>query len=168
MTPDEGEQHVCPAAWLVDEVGRYLVGDGADDDQVAEAGRSAVTHGAHQVNDLLRSAYGAHEVVATELRFTGPRRGARRTVFADEPTPVALLLLGLRLCDPGDEVVVLQHTAARGTTSRTATWPFGMDRAEELTRPPGRPDPALADLEEAAAGSDPTGPDTDPADARRR
>lgn len=161
MTSDEGDQPVCPAAWLVDEVGRYLAGDGADADTVGEAGRSAVTQGAQQVNDLLRSAFGAHEVVATELRFTGPRRGARRTVFADEPTPVALLLLCLRLCDRGDEVVVLQHTAGRGTTSHTATWPFGMARAEELTRPPGRPDPALADLEAAAALATPT-PTPDP------
>ena len=152
MTPDEGDQHVCPAAWLVDEVGRYLAGDEADEEAVTEAGRSAVTHGAHQVNDLLRSAYGAHEVVATELRLTGARRGARRTVFADEPTPVALLLLCLRLCDPGDEVGVLHHTAGRGTSHRTDTWPFGMTRAEELTRPPSRPDPALPAFSEADPG----------------
>jgi hypothetical protein len=145
MTLDEGD-HVCPAAWLVDEVGRYLVGDGADDADVVAAGRDAVTRGAEQVNALLHSAYGAHEVVATELRLTGGRRGARRTVFAEEPTPVALLMLCLRLCDAGDEVAVLHHTAARGTTTRSGTWPFGMERAEELTRPPGTSDPVLAAL----------------------
>lgn len=138
-----GGEHVCPATWLVDEVGRYLAGDGADPELVSETGREAVTHAARQVNELLRSAFAAHEVVATELRLTGPRRGARRTVFADAPTPVGLLLLCLRLCDVGDEVGVLQHTAARGTTSRTATWPFGTERAEELTRPPTRVDPTL-------------------------
>ena len=149
MPDDEDDQRVCPALWLVDEVGRYLAGDDADADAIAEAGRAAVTQGARQVNDLLRSAYGAHEVVATELRLTGPSRGARRTVFAGEPTPVALMLLCLRLCDLGDEVAVLHHTAARGTTTRSATWPFGMARAEELTRPPGCADPALVGLADA-------------------
>src|SRR5688572_2949541 len=127
-------EHTCRAKWLVDEVGRYLAGDEADELAVASAGRTAVTQGASQVNELLRSAFAAHEIVATELRLVGPRRGARRTLFADQPTPVALLLLCLRLCDLGDEVAVVHHTAARGTTSRAATWPFGMFRAEELTR----------------------------------
>jgi hypothetical protein len=142
---DQGEQghdgpheHTCRAKWLVDEVGRYLAGDDADDAAVASAGRTAVTQGASQVNELLRSAFAAHEIVATELRLVGPRRGARRTLFADQPTPVALLLLCLRLCDLGDEVEVVHHTAGKGTTSRKALWPFGMDRAEELTRPPAR------------------------------
>ena len=150
MSGDERDEHehVCPAAWLVDEVGRFLAGDDAAVHDIASAGRAAVTQGADQVNELLRSAFAAHEVVATELRVTGPSRGARRTVFAVEPTPVALLMLCLRLCDLGDEVSVLQHTAARGTTTRSATWPFGMVRAEELTRPPGRTDPALAALDD--------------------
>ena len=133
-----GPHDACRAKWLLDEVGRYLAGDDADDDAVASAGRTAVTQGATQVNELLRSAFAAHEIVATELRLVGPRRGARRTLFADQPTPVALLLLCLRLCDLGDEVEVIHHTAGKGTTHRTALWPFGMDKAEELTRPPAR------------------------------
>jgi hypothetical protein len=132
------QEHTCRAKWLVDEVGRYLAGDGADDATVASAGRTAVTRGATQVNELLRSAFAAHEIVATELRLVGPRRGARRTLFADQPTPVALMLLCLRLCDLGDEVEVVHHTAGKGTTSRKAQWPFGMEKAEELTRPPAR------------------------------
>ncbi|HEV7759297.1 MAG TPA: hypothetical protein VGO78_09915 [Acidimicrobiales bacterium] len=141
---DQGEpgrdqhEHACRAKWLVDEVGRYLAGDDAGDDAVASAGRMAVTQGATQVNELLRSAFAAHEIVATELRLVGPNRGARRTLFADQPTPVALLLLCLRLCDLGDEVEVVHHTAGKGTTSRAAQWPFGMEKAEELTRPPDR------------------------------
>jgi hypothetical protein len=55
----------------------------------------------------------------------------------------------MRLCEVDEDVTVLQHTAARGTTTRTARWPFGLDEAERLTRPPSRggdvPDP-LADL----------------------
>ena len=136
---DEGQaEHTCRARWLVGEVGRYLAGDDADEARVASAGRKAVTQGATQVNELLRSAFAAHEIVATELRLVGPRRGARRTLFADQPTPVALMLLCLRLCDLGDEVEVVHHTAGKGTTSRSARWPFSMERAEELTRPPAR------------------------------
>jgi hypothetical protein len=89
--------------------------------------------------------------VATELRFAGPQRGFRRTVFAEPPTPVALMLLSMRMCDAGDDVTVLQHTAARGSSNRRARWPFGMDEAERLTRPPscgGTDIPeALADLD---------------------
>jgi hypothetical protein len=134
----EQPEHTCRAKWLVDEVGRYLAGDDAEEGDVASAGRLAVTQGAAQVNELLRSAFAAHEVVATELRLVGPTRGARRTLFSDQPTPVALLLLCLRLCDVGDEVEIVHHTAGRGTTRRSSIWPFGMDKAEELTRPPVR------------------------------
>jgi hypothetical protein len=143
---EQGE-HVCPVAWLVDDVGRFLAGDDADEATVEALGRQAVQRGAEQVSDLLRSAFAAHEVVATEVRFTGPGRGARRTVFADQPTPVALLLLCLRLCQIGDEVQLLQHTAAKGTTTRTAIWPFGMSDAEELTRPPAHAEAPLPGLE---------------------
>jgi hypothetical protein len=151
---DEDRQHQheasqpCRLGLLVEDIGRYLAGDDdADDREVHRLGRQAISRGAEQVSQLLRTAYGAEEVVATELRLVGPRRGARRTVFADEPTPVALLLLGLRLCDLGDEVELLFHTAAKGTTSRKAQWPFDMATAEELTRPPARAEvPAGLDL----------------------
>jgi hypothetical protein len=123
---------------MLDDVGRYLAGDDAPPAEVARAGRQAVTRAATEVGDLLGSAFGAHEVVATELRFAGPDRGFRRTVFALPPTPVALMLLCIRMCDPGDDVSVLQHTAACGTATRTGVWPFGMDLAEQLTRPPAR------------------------------
>ena len=148
VDPFDGE---CPVRWLIDDIGRYLAGDDASPTDVGSAGRNAVTRAAGEVNELLRSAYSAHEVVATELRFAGPERGFRRTVFALSPTPAALMLLCMRMCDPGDDVILLQHTAARGTTSRTATWPFGMDRAERLTRPPARDD-----IEVPAGLDDPT------------
>lgn len=128
----------CPVRWLIDDIGRYLAGDDASPAEVGSAGRTAVTRAATEVNELLHSSYSAHEVVATELRFAGPSKGFRRTVFALSPAPAALMLLCMRMCDPGDDVVVLQHTAARGTTSRTDTWPFGMEQAERLTRPPAR------------------------------
>ncbi|HEX5367494.1 MAG TPA: hypothetical protein VFW63_12625 [Acidimicrobiales bacterium] len=146
---DDGVDPSCPVRCLVEDVGRYLAGEDASPAAVGSAGRQALTRAAAEVRDLLRSAYAAHEVVATELRFAGPRQGFRRTVLASAPTPVALMLLAMRMCDPGDDITVLQHTAARGTSSRTARWPFPMDEAERLTRPPARdldtPD-GLADL----------------------
>ena len=150
---DEPSDGVCPVRWLVDDIGRFLAGDDASDAEVGSAGRQALTRAAGEVHDLLHSAYSAHEVVATELRFAGPQKGFRRTVFALPPTPVALMLLAMRMCDPGDDVTVLQHTAARGTASRHGRWPFGMAEAERLTRPPsggltGIPD----DLSELDAG----------------
>lgn len=128
----------CPVRWVVDDIGRFLAGDDASPDEVGGAGRQAVSRAAGEVHDLLQSAFAAHEVVATELRMAGPSRGFRRTVFALPPTPVALILLCMRMCDLGDDVSVLQHTAGHGTSTRTETWPFGMGVAEELTRPPER------------------------------
>lgn len=148
--PTDPFDGVCPVHWMLDDIGSYLAGDDASPAEVGSAGRRAVTRAASEVNDLLRSAYSAHEVVATELRVAGPQRGFRRTVFALPPTPVALMLLAMRLCDVGEHVSVLQHTAGRGTTTRRARWPFGIDEAERLTRPPGRGDDGipedLADL----------------------
>ena len=138
----------CPVRWMIDDIGRYLAGDDAASAEIGSAGRQAVTRAAGEVDDLLRSAFAAHDVVATELRFAGPARGFRRTVFALSPTPVALMLLCMRMCDPDDDVIVVQHTAARGSSSRTASWPFGMAVAEELTRPPGGDVPVPAGLED--------------------
>jgi hypothetical protein len=90
------------------------------------------------VGELLRSAFAPDDVVATELRVAGPTRGFRRTMFALPPTPVAPLLLCLRMCDLGDDVSIIHHTAAHGRSTRTETWPFGMSVAEQLTRPPER------------------------------
>ncbi len=128
----------CPMRWLVDDIGRFLAGEEASPDEIGDAGHQALGWATGEVNALLGSAFAAHEVVATELRLAGPGRGFRRTVFALPPTPVALLLLCMRLCDLGDDVSVLQHTAGHGTSTRSAAWPFGMDVAEELTRPPER------------------------------
>jgi hypothetical protein len=129
---------MCPVRWLAADIGGFLSdGDLPPEDTVA-VGREALARSAREVEDLLGSAFAPHEVVATELRFAGPRRGFRRTVFALPPSPGALLLLCLRLCDGGDDVHVLQHTAAHGTTTRSERWPFGMADAERLTRPPER------------------------------
>jgi hypothetical protein len=128
----------CPVRWLVDDIGQFLAGEGASPDEIGGAGREALHRASGEVNSLLGSAFAAHEVVATELRLAGPDRGFRRTVFALPPTPVALLLLCMRLCDVGDDVSVLQHTAGHGTFTRSDAWPFGMAVAEELTRPPER------------------------------
>ena len=138
----------CPVRWMIDDVGRYLEGPDATVADAGRAGHRAVTRAAGEVNELLHSAFAAHEVVATELRFAGPERGFRRTVFALPPTPVALMLLAMRMCDPGDDVSVLQHTAARGTTSRRGRWPFGIAEAERLTRPPAGDDDLAAALAE--------------------
>ncbi len=91
----------------------------------AGSGRQALTRAADEVQALVRTSYAPHEVIATELRFAGPARGFRRTVLATAPTPMALMLLCLRMCDPGEDVVVLQHTAAQGPTTpggQVALW----------------------------------------------
>jgi hypothetical protein len=142
----------CPAHWRLGDVGRYLAGDEASPAEVGAAGRTAVTQASLEIDELIASASAAHEVVATELRIAGPRLGYLRTAFALSPTPVALLRLCLRRCHVGDDVSVLQHTAGQGTVTRSACWPFGMEAAEQLTRPPERPAVPLPDgLEDVAS-----------------
>jgi hypothetical protein len=143
---DDPFDGMCPVHWLMHDVGRYLAGDDAPTAEVGHAGRAAVARGASELDGLIRSAYTADEVIATELRFAGPDRGFRRTVFAQPPTPVALMLLCMRTCDPGDVVTVLQHTAGQGSPSRSASWPFPMDVAEQITRPPARETADLGEL----------------------
>lgn len=158
MCEDTNHPMACDLCWLVDDIGHFMAGvdpapwgrarasrppAGSVEEPLADVagtvrtlGQQALVQGARDVNILLRSAYQADDVVASELRLSGLHRGNRRTVFAEMPTPVALLLVCMRLCDPGDKVELLQHTAANGSTNRSATWPFGMTTAEEITRPP--------------------------------
>lgn len=73
-------------------------------------------------------------VVRIDLHLHGPDR-ERHSVFPSLPSPLALLLICLDQCRVGDEVVLVQELAKAGRVEARATWPFGMDEAETLTRP---------------------------------
>lgn len=126
--------HPARQAWLLEELEQWFAGDRPD----GRDRRAIVRHALRQATDDARGWLAgrceAHDLLRVDLLVDGPR-GHRHSVFAELPTPVALLLICLDQCQVGDEVTVVQELAKAGRTRATATWPFGMDEAEQLTRP---------------------------------
>ena len=135
--------HPARQAWLLDELDRWFADDRDDRSErrgIVRAALRAATVDAHR---WLDERLAPDEVVRVDLQLDGPR-GHRHSVFPSLPGPLALLLICLDQCRVGDEVVVAQELAKAGRVEARATWPFGMDEAEALTRP-ARVPAALAD-----------------------
>jgi hypothetical protein len=132
--------HPARQAWLLEELEQWFAGDLADGRErrriVAGALRSA-TEDAHR---WLDERLAADAVVRVDLQLKGIDRD-RHSVFPEVPSPLTLLLICLDQCRIGDEVVVTQELAKAGRVVARATWPFGMDEAETLTRPARLPEP---------------------------
>ncbi len=136
--------HPARQAWLLGELEQWFAGDLPDGrqrrDVVGRALRAATADAQRWLDQ--RVAYDT--VVRVDLHLNGIDR-ARHSVFPSLPTPVALLLICLDQCRMGDEVLVVQELAKAGRVEARATWPFGMDEAETLTRPARLPEVATAD-----------------------
>lgn len=126
--------HPARQAWLLEELEQWFAGDLPDGRDrrriVAQALRSA-TEDAHR---WLDQRLACDQLLRVDLHL-GSRSGPRHSVFPSLPTPLGLLLICLDQCQVGDEVVVVQELAKAGRVEARATWPFGMDEAETLTRP---------------------------------
>ncbi|WP_421118761.1 hypothetical protein ACE2AJ_15540 [Aquihabitans daechungensis] len=136
LSPFQGGAAAHPArqAWLLEELEQWFAGDLPDGRDrrriVAQALRSA-TEDAHQWLDERLSC---DQLVRVDLHLAN-RAGPRHSVFPTLPTPLGLLLICLDQCQVGDEVLLVQEHAKAGRVEARATWPFGMDEAESLTRP---------------------------------
>ncbi len=136
LSPFQGGAAAHPArqAWLLEQLEQWFAGDLPDGRDrrriVAQALRSA-TEDAH---GWLARRLDGDQLVRVDLHFR-TKAGMRHSVFPDLPTPLGLLLICLDQCEVGDEVVLVQELAKRGRVEARATWPFGMDEAETLTRP---------------------------------
>jgi hypothetical protein len=136
LSPFQGGAAAHPArqAWLLDELEQWFAGDLADGRErrriVAGALRAA-TEDAHR---WLDSRLACDHLLRVDLHLCNGS-GARHSVFPGLPTPLGLLLICLDQCHVGDEVVLVQQLAKAGRVEARATWPFGMDEAETLTRP---------------------------------
>jgi hypothetical protein len=126
--------HPARQAWLLEELEQWFAGDLPDGRErrriVAQALRSA-TEDAHR---WLDQRLACDHLLRVDLHLCN-RSGPRHSVFPTLPTPLGLLLICLDQCQVGDEVVVVQELAKSGRVEARATWPFGMDEAETLTRP---------------------------------
>lgn len=132
--PANATNHPARQAWLLRELEQWFAGDlpdGRDRRRVVGRAVRAATTDAHRwLDDRLE----ADAVVRVDLQLTsGLRR--RHSVFPSLPSPLTLLLVCLDQCRVGDEVLLVQELAETGRVEARATWPFGMDGAETLTRP---------------------------------
>lgn len=136
LSPFQGGAATHPArqAWLLEELEQWFAGDLPDGRDrrriVAQALRSA-TEDAHR---WLDGRLPCDQLIRVDLQLN-TKTAPRHSVFPSLPSPLALLLICLDQCQVGDEVVLTQEMAKAGRIEARATWPFGMDEAETLTRP---------------------------------
>ncbi len=126
--------HPARQAWLLHELDYWFAGDlpdGRSRRQIVGTALRAATTDAHR---WLDERLAADALVRVDLHLTGAHC-ERHSVFPSLPSPLALLLICLDQCQVGDEVMLVQDLAKAGRVEAKATWPFGMDEAETLTRP---------------------------------
>ena len=136
LSPFQGGAAAHPArqAWLLEELEQWFAGDLPDARDrrriVARALRSATEDAHHWLDQRLPCDH----LLRVDLHLCN-KGSPRHSVFPTLPTPLGLLLICLDQCQVGDEVVLVQELAKSGRVEARATWPFGMDEAEALTRP---------------------------------
>jgi hypothetical protein len=156
--------HDCARhAWLVKELGDWFTDDRQDARDSRLRVQQALWQGAIDAQSFLGSEISDGEVVQVELLLRG-LHGGRCSVYREVPTPVALLMVCLEQAFPGDEVTLTQLVARRGRVAAQHRWPFGLDVAEQLTRPgdllfaDNQDHDGSADLDEPADVDEPGGP----------
>lgn len=134
--------HPARQAWLLDELEQWLAGDLADGKERRQIVARALRAATADAHEWLGRRLEPDHVLRVDLHLRG-RTGDRHSVFDSLPSPIALLLICLDQCQVGDEVTITQELAKAGRIEARATWPFGVDDAEVLTRParplPGAP-----------------------------
>ena len=128
------QSHPARQAWLLEELEQWFAGDlpdGRDRRRIVGTALRAATADAHR---WLDERVAADQLVRVDLHLANGGC-VRHSVFPSLPTPLALLLICLDQCRVGDEVLLVQELAKAGRVEARATWPFGMDEAETLTRP---------------------------------
>lgn len=126
--------HPARQAWLLEELEQWFAGDlpdGRERRRLVAGALRAATEDAHR---WLEERLPADTVVRVDLLLRRSDHD-RHSVFPSLPSPLTLLLICLDQCRVGDEVVLTQELAKAGRVEARATWPFGMDEAERITRP---------------------------------
>lgn len=126
--------HPARQAWLLEELEQWFAGDIGDVRERRRMVGSALRVATADAHRWLDERMAPDRLVRVDLRLQAPDR-ERHSVFPSLPSPLALLLVCLDQCRLGDEVTLTQELAKAGRVEASATWPFGMDEAETLTRP---------------------------------
>lgn len=120
--------------WLAEELADFFA-DGADRSDAAEQALARASHGfedlmAYQIteNDMVAFCISVLSSEGDELATT--------SFFSLVPSPETLLLYCSRTADPDDTVVVVFTYIDGLQLAFDAVWPFGMDKAVELTTMP--------------------------------
>ena len=122
-------------AWLLDEIGRYLVGEGAPGADRDGAAREALANGHAAFTEFSESRCHATDVIVTQIELGRSSGHQCRHAFRVAPGPIALFVFCAANCAPGDRVVVRQVTAGAGSVCAEESWPFGLEAAERMTVP---------------------------------
>ena len=135
MSAHDGGPPLGGAGWLMEQIGRYLVGDDAPDDAREAAAREALANGQDAFNAFVESRCCARDIVVTHVDLARANGHTCRHAFRVTPGPVALLVFCAANCEPGDRVTVRQVTAGAGAVCAEEAWPFGLEGAERMTVP---------------------------------
>lgn len=122
-------------AWLMDQIGQYLAGDGASVADREGAAREALANGHAAFAEFTDSRCRAVDVVVTHVELARTSGHTCRHAFRVVPGPLALFVFCAANCAPGDRVTVRQTTAGAGSVCAEESWPFDLGVAERLTVP---------------------------------
>ena len=103
--------------WLMDEIGRFLVGHDGPDDAREAAAREALRNGQAAFGAFVESRCVATDIVVTQVDL---RRGTGHTcrhAFRVAPGPIALLVFCAANCEAGDRITVRRSRPAPGRSA---------------------------------------------------
>jgi hypothetical protein len=125
-----------PMHWMFDEVAEYLFGD-KEREEREELAEDLFERLDDERDRFAASALQDCDLVDFALRVEKPSGRVLETSYVSIPSPVLLLEMCLKVCEPADEVHVLHRYASGDVCDFEARWPFGMDWAVQATTPMG-------------------------------
>jgi hypothetical protein len=125
-----------PMHWMFDEVAEYLFGDKSREER-EELADELFERLDDERDRFAGSALADCDLVDFTLHVQKTAGRVLETSYATIPSPVVLLEMCLKVCEPTDEVHVLHRYASGDVCDFEARWPFGMDWAVRATTPMG-------------------------------
>lgn len=140
--------------WVRSEAWDYLVGDLDDSTAAQERFSEAIRNLAPLREEFFACQADTDEILGVLIGIHGRNHPDQVGLFRQLPSPLVLLEMCAAMCEVGDEVVVAHRYGSGHDHWATAIWPFGVDKAADLTAPHGAETPAeLVALERSARGA---------------
>ena len=121
--------------WLLEEATEFIADP--DEEPIGARARALVTlvHASRQARQLVIDRVEVGTVVAVQINVMSMAGRSDVSVHRSLPNPLALLLIASQRCQRGDRVCIVVQRAGMEPTTRSSSWPFGLEVAERLTRP---------------------------------